>query len=125
MAHKILIIDDNAMNRKLFGFLLKKAGYEVLEAEDGKQGIELAKKVIPGLILMDIQMPGMDGMTALKAIREIEATGEIPVIALTSYAMKGDRERFLSEGFVDYISKPIDNEGFLTSIKYTLERCPG
>jgi CheY-like chemotaxis protein len=120
MADKILIIDDNEMSRKLFGFLLKKAGYEVFEAEDGQQGVELARQVIPDLILMDIQMPGMNGITALKVIGAIEDTREVPVIAITSYTMKGDREYFLSEGFVDYISKPIDNEVFLTSIKNTL-----
>jgi len=122
---KILIIDDNAMNRKLFCFLLKKAGHELFEAEDGKQGVERAKTVIPTLILMDIQLPDMDGVAALRALREYEATGHIPVIAITSYAMKGDRERFLSEGFVDYISKPIDNEVFLASVKTTLDRCCG
>ncbi len=125
MADKVLIIDDNALNRKLFGFLLKKAGYDVFEAEDGKQGVERAKEIIPDLILMDIQMPDMDGIAALKAIREAEAAGKIPVIAVTSYAMKGDRERFLSEGFVDYISKPIDNDAFLGSVKTTLERYHG
>ncbi len=125
MAEKILIIDDNAMNRKLFGFLLKKAGYDVFEAEDGKQGVERAKEIIPGLILMDIQMPDMDGITALKALREQEPLKSIPVIAITSYAMKGDRERFLSEGFVDYISKPIDTETFLISVRTTLERYHG
>jgi two-component system cell cycle response regulator DivK len=122
---KILIIDDNAMNRKLFRFLLKKAGYDVFEAENGRQGAERAKEIIPGLILMDIQMPDMDGIATLKVIRETEAASKIPVIAITSYAMKGDRERFLSEGFVDYISKPIDNDIFLTSIKTTLERYHG
>lgn len=125
MAHKILVIDDNAMNRKLFGFLLKNAGCEVFEAEDGRQGLERAKTVAPALILMDIQMPDMDGISALKALRENEATGSIPVIAITSYAMKGDRERFLSEGFIDYISKPIDNEAFLASVKIALDRCCG
>jgi CheY-like chemotaxis protein len=125
MGHKILVIDDNAMNRKLFGFLLKNAGYEVFDAEDGRQGVALAAKIIPALILMDIQMPGMDGIAALKAIREQEPLRNIPVIAITSYAMKGDRERLLSEGFVDYISKPIDNDVFLASIKNTLERYYG
>ena len=125
MAHKILIIDDNAMNRKLFGFLLKKTGYEVFEAENGRQGIALATEIIPGLILMDIQMPDMDGITALKIIREQSTLRTIPVIAVTSFAMKGDRERLLSEGFVDYISKPIDSDVFLTSIKNTLERYHG
>lgn len=122
---KILVIDDNMMNRKLFNFLLKKAGHDVFEAEDGRQGVERAKTVMPTLILMDIQMPDMDGVTALKAIREHAATAGIPVIAITSYAMKGDRERFLSEGFVDYLSKPIDNEVFLASVKTALDRCCG
>lgn len=120
MADKILIIDDNAINCKLFGFLLQKAGYEVFEAEDGQQGIELAKKVIPDLILMDIQMPGMDGVATLKALGGIELLREIPVIAITSYTMKGDREYFLSQGFVDYLSNPIDRELFLASIKNIL-----
>lgn len=118
----ILVIDDCATNRKLFRFLLKKAGYEVIEAEDGRQGIELAQAVIPRLILMDIQMPHMDGIAALKAILAIEATREIPMIAITSYAMQGDRERFLAEGFVDYLSKPIDSAGFLTAIKNIIEK---
>ena len=117
----ILVIDDCAINRKLFGFLLKKAGYEVMEAEDGRQGIELAQAVIPRLILMDIQMPNMDGSAALKALLVIEATREIPVIAITSHAMQGDRERLLAEGFADYLSKPIDSTGFLTTINNILE----
>ena len=125
MAETILIVDDHAMNRKLFRVLLEKSGYEVVEAEDGKEGFDLAKKVIPSLILMDIQMPGMDGITALKAIREMDATREIPVIALTSYAMQGDRERFLAEGFVDYISKPIDGKLFLATVRNTLAQYHG
>jgi len=120
MPEKILVIDDNKMNRQLFGFLLNKLGYDVHEAEDGDSGFELAKQVIPSLILMDIQMPGRDGSEALKALREIEATRKIPVIAITSYAMKGDRERFLAEGFIDYISKPIDNRSFISSVKAAL-----
>jgi len=125
MGHKILIVDDNAMNRKLFGFLLKRAGYEVFEAEDGRQGVGRAAEIIPDLILMDIQMPDMDGISALKAIRELAATREIPVIAITSYAMKGDRDRLLSEGFVGYISKPIDNETFVTSVITALDSFHG
>jgi CheY-like chemotaxis protein len=93
-------------------------------ASTGREGIDrVAGAGEPfDAVLMDIQMPDMDGITALKAIREQEPLRSIPVIAITSYAMKGDRERLLSKGFVDYISKPIDNEVFLTSIKYTLER---
>ncbi|HCC54300.1 MAG TPA: hypothetical protein DEQ20_05155 [Desulfobulbaceae bacterium] len=117
----ILVIDDCATNRKLFGFLLKKVGYEVMEAEDGKQGVERAQQVIPRLILMDIQMPHMDGITALHAMQASEATKKIPVIAITSHAMQGDRERLLAEGFADYLSKPIDSTGFLTTINNILE----
>lgn len=122
MAKKILIIDDNAMNRKLFRQVLIKAGYDILEADDGKQGVELSKQSLPDLILMDIQLVEMDGIAALKAIREIEATRRIPIIAVTAYALKGDRERFLAAGFDEYISKPIDNQAFLESIKTMLER---
>lgn len=125
MVDTILIVDDNAMNLKLVRVLLEKAGYKVIEAKNGEQSVELAKKVIPDLILMDIQMPVMDGTTALNAILEIETTRDIPVIALTSYAMKGDQERFLSEGFVGYISKPIDIKMFVTLIENIMKQYHG
>lgn len=125
MAKKILVIDDNKINRKLFRFLLEQAGYEVFDAEDGAAGARLAGEIIPHLVIMDVQMPVMDGITALKTIHDNIATSTIPVIASTSYAMKGDRERFMAEGFVDYIAKPVDNASFLSSIKITLERYYG
>ncbi len=114
--NKILIVDDNEMNRKLFRSLLQKNGFETIEAEDGAAGSKMAKEHLPSLILMDIQMPVIDGLTALKAIRAAPETASIPIIALTSYAMKGDKEKFLAEGFDGYISKPIDKSAFITAI---------
>ncbi len=126
MAKKILIIDDNKMNRKLFRFLLEKAGYEVFDAGDGEAGVRLAVDIIPHLVILDVKMPGgMDGIAVLKALRENNSTSAVPVIVATSNSMKGDRERFLAEGFVDYIAKPIDNALFLSSVKITLERYYG
>jgi two-component system cell cycle response regulator DivK len=117
MAKKILIIDDNEKNRKLARVLLLHNGYETIEAEDGKQGIEQAKKHLPDLILMDIQMPVMDGLEATKKLRADEQTKNIPIIAITSYAMKGDREKIVEKGFDAYIPKPIDIDGFIEQIK--------
>ncbi len=121
MERKILVIDDDTMNRKLFRVLLQKEGYEVFEAGDGAAGTGLAREVLPHLVLMDIQMPLMDGLAALKALRADEATRSIPVIAITSCAMKGDRERLMADGFADYMSKPIDKDAFMRSVKTTLE----
>jgi two-component system cell cycle response regulator DivK len=114
---KILIVDDDAKTRKLLRAVLQNSGYEIIEAENGEQGIKLAKENIPVLILMDIEMPVMDGMSAFKVIRADESTKNIPVIALTSYAMKGDKEKFLAEGFDNYISKPIDVKEFMKIVK--------
>jgi len=114
---KILIVEDNLQNLKLFRVLIESAGYECLVAIDGEAGIEIACREIPDLILMDIQMPRMDGITALHKLRREDCTKEIPVIALTSYAMKGDRERFLGEGFDDYLEKPIDKNRFMGMIR--------
>lgn len=105
---KVLIVDDNEKNLKLLRIILNKNGHEVSEALNGKEGLSAAKENIPHLILMDIQMPVMDGVSALKLLRSDEAIKHVPVIALTSYAMKGDRERFIGEGFDDYIAKPIN-----------------
>lgn len=105
---KILIADDNEMNRSLMFALLQRSGHEVLEAADGAHAVRLAKEHIPDLIIMDIQMPVLDGVTALRMLRADESAKKIPVIAVTSYAMKGDKERFLNAGFDSYISKPIN-----------------
>jgi CheY-like chemotaxis protein len=118
----ILVIDDNERNIKLFTLLLGSSGYEILTARNGEDGVERAKERLPDLILMDVQMPAMDGITALGLLQADERTKNIPVVAVTSYAMKGDRERLLAFGFVDYISKPIRAKDFLSAVKATVER---
>jgi two-component system cell cycle response regulator DivK len=117
---RILIVEDNERNLKLFRSLLNSQGYETIEAWDGEEGVKLAKEQKPDLILMDIQMPVMDGIAATRILKKDPETKDIPVIALTSYAMEGDRERFLSEGFVEYISKPIKVNEFLEVIRRCL-----
>lgn len=113
---KILIIDDNEKNRKLFKVILESHGYETIEADNGKEGIRLARESQHHLVLMDIQMPGMDGIEATKILKSEDETAGIPVIAATSYAMKGDREKFLAAGFTDYVSKPVNVNEFISMI---------
>ena len=112
-----LVIEDNKDNMKLITFILEKNGYSTIRAEDGKTGIELALKEKPDFILLDIQLPDMDGQDVLKEIRKSEADGEIPVIAVTSYAMSGDRERLLEAGCNGYIEKPIDPVNIMNQIR--------
>ena len=107
-AERILIIEDNVRNLKLVRDVLQFHGYATLEAETGEAGIALAREQQPALILMDIQLPGMDGRATLKVLKADGDTQHIPVVALTSFAMKGDRESLLAEGFDDYMAKPID-----------------
>lgn len=114
---RILVIEDNETNIYLVGFILKKNGLEVIEARSGEEGVELAIKEKPNLILMDIQLPGIDGLEATRRIRELEADGEIPIIALTSYVMAGDRKKALKAGCTGYIEKPINPETFITEIE--------
>lgn len=109
---KILIVDDNQMNMELVSDLLEVNGFQVLQAGDASAGIDLARKERPDLILMDIQLPGMDGLQATRILKEDMATREIPVVALTAHAMKGDEENVLKAGCVGYISKPIDTRAF-------------
>jgi two-component system cell cycle response regulator DivK len=103
MAKTILIVEDEPRNLKLLRDLLQRFGYLTLEATDGEQGVELAKASIPDLILMDIMMPKIDGLEATRMIKADTRTKHIPVIALTSFAMKGDRERTLEAGCDAYI----------------------
>jgi len=119
---KILIADDNEMNRSLMFALLQRNGYEVLEAADGAQAVKFAKEHIPDLIIMDIQMPVLDGVTALRMLRADESTKTMPVIAITSYAMKGDREKFLKAGFDSYISKPINTKEVISMIEQYIKK---
>ena len=114
---RILVVEDNEANLYLIRFMLEKSGYEVIEAREGAAGVELAIKEKPDLIIMDIQLPDMDGLEATKRIRASEADSDIPIIALTSFAMAGDRERALAAGCTGYIEKPINPETFIAEIE--------
>jgi two-component system cell cycle response regulator DivK len=117
---KILVIEDTPQNLKLFRVIIEFQGHQCLTAGDGAAGVAMARQALPDLILMDIQMPKLDGISALHLLRQGDETRDIPVIALTSYAMKGDRERFLAEGFNDYIAKPINKDDLVAMIqRYT------
>jgi len=108
MAPRILVVEDNEKNLVLMRDVLSYFGYEVLEARDGHECIDMAVEHCPGLILMDIQMPVMSGVDAMKNLRMRVETKDIKILAVTSLAMQGDRERLLGEGFDGYIQKPID-----------------
>ena len=118
---KILVVEDNEINMYLSCRILKSSGYEVIEARSGEEGVELAIKEKPDLIIMDIQLPGIDGYEATKRLRKSEADGEIPIIALTSYAMAGDRKKAIKAGCTGYIEKPINPETFISETKKFLE----
>ncbi|MDZ4163547.1 MAG: response regulator [Smithellaceae bacterium] len=120
MSYKILVVEDNPQNRMLLRDVLLFHGFETMEAENGQQGLEMARKFKPDLILMDIQMPLMDGVTAGKILKEDAATRGIKLIALTSFAMMGDRERFTEAGFDGYISKPVDTRALSDMIREML-----
>ena len=114
---KILVVEDNEINMYLSCRILKSSGYEVIEARSGEEGVELAIKEKPDLIIMDIQLPGIDGLETTKRIRESQADGEIPIIALTSYAMAGDKKKALKAGCTGYVEKPINPDTLLGEIK--------
>ena len=117
MANKtVLVIEDNEMNMKLVRSLLQLGKYSVLEAMDAENGILQARENHPDLILMDIQLPGMDGLTATRVIKKDPAMKDITVVALTSYAMQGDEEKAKDAGCSGYISKPIDTRSFLETL---------
>ena len=106
----ILIVEDNLKNLKLIRDILQFRGYTTLEAETGEVALTLARERLPALILMDVQLPGMDGREATKALKADPSTQKIPVIAMTAFAMKGDRESLLADGFDGYIAKPINTK---------------
>lgn len=113
---RILVVDDDPYNLKLFVEILEAGGYEVINASNGESGVRAAREHHPDLILLDIQMPVMTGTEACKILKSDPETKDIPVIALTAYAMAGDREHFLSLGFDGYIPKPIDLTEFLKTV---------
>lgn len=121
MPKKILIIEDNEKNRRMVRDVLKYHGYEVLEAENGDVGIRTAREHKPGLIFMDVQMPVMDGITAISILKNDPETRDIKIIAVTSFAMMGDREKILAAGADDYISKPVNTRELPARVKQFLK----
>ena len=122
MGRVILIVEDDPTNLKLIRDLLQIKGYTTLEATDGKQGVDMARAKMPDLILMDIQMPVMDGFEATSILKADPVTKSITIVALTAFAMQGDREKCIEAGFNDYITKPLDTRAFMTKIKEYLEK---
>ena len=117
MSHTILVVEDDHLNMKLMRSILALGHYQILEAGEAETGLELAAQHHPDLILMDIQLPGLDGLSATRRLKQTPALANIPVIALTGLAMDGDRENALAAGCDDYISKPINTRTFLASIR--------
>jgi len=124
MRRKILVIEDNEQNLYLITFILEKAGHNVVQARDGREGIGLAVRVAPALILLDIQLPEMDGFAVAGELKRNPSSADIPIVAVTSRAMVGDRERALAAGCVGYIEKPIDPDTFVDQVERFLPSRP-
>lgn len=120
MSQRVLLIEDNEQNRYLATFLLERNGFTVVAASDGLRGIELAATTAPAIILLDIQLPAMDGYAIARALRQNSALAAVPIIAVTSYAMPGDREKAVAAGCDGYIEKPIDPDRFVDEIRQFL-----
>lgn len=121
MKKNILVIEDNEQNMYLVNFILEKNGYQVFQAFNGVEGISLAHREHIDLILLDIQLPIMDGYTVARELRKIEKLTDTPIVAVTSYAMPGDRENALAAGCTGYIEKPIDPDTFMTQVEQYLQ----
>lgn len=122
MSNTLLIIEDNMQNLYLMRFLLEKNGFDIISAENGREGIEKALKHKPLAILLDIQLPEMDGYAVAAELKKHGELKDIPIIAVTSYAMVGDREQILAAGATGYIEKPIDPDNFVEEIKQYLQK---
>ncbi|MDY6906096.1 MAG: response regulator [Thermodesulfobacteriota bacterium] len=120
MHNRLLIIEDNEQNAYLMRFLLEKNGFDIIEARDGKTGIDQALRHRPDAILLDIQLPEMDGYAVAGQLKQNKVLQDTPIIAVTSYAMAGDRERILGAGADGYIEKPIDPDTFVAEIRQYL-----
>lgn len=125
MKRKVLLVEDNPQNRYLITFLLEKSGYEVVIAEDGEEAVEAVPQHLPDVILMDVQLPKIDGYEATRRIKSDERFSAIPVLALTAHSMKGDRAKALEAGCDDYITKPVDIDVLLRRIEEVLTPQPG
>ena len=121
MPEKILIIEDNPVNMELATDLLEVAGYEVQQAASAEEGIALARSEMPDLILMDLSLPGMDGLSATRHLCADDSTAQIPIVVLTANAMKGDEARARQAGASGYVAKPIDTRAFPEQIKSFLK----
>jgi CheY-like chemotaxis protein len=121
-GNRILVVEDNERNLKLVRDVLQYAGYDVIAASSGEQGVALARERVPDLVLMDLQLPEMDGAEALRLLRDDPLTREIPVVAVTAFAMKDDRERALDAGFDSYIEKPISVRALPEQVRGFLDR---
>jgi two-component system, cell cycle response regulator DivK len=121
-GEQVLVVEDNEKNMKLFRDVLQATGYRTLEATTGEQAVELATEHAPDLVLMDIQLPDIDGVDAFGRLRTDERTASIPVLALTAQAMHGDRERFLAAGFDGYLSKPVNVVELVAAVR---QHCDG
>lgn len=119
---KILVVEDNPKNMYLICFIIGRMGHIAVRAETGEEGVDLALREMPDLILMDIQLPGIDGQEATRRIRSSDAGREIPIVAITSFAMAGDRERLMEAGCTGYIEKPINPETIIKDISSFLEK---
>jgi two-component system cell cycle response regulator DivK len=124
-GERILVVEDNAKNMKLFRDVLNATGYRTIEATSGSQAVDMASEHRPDLVLMDIQLPDLDGVQALQRLRADGRTSEIPVLALTAQAMQGDRERFLAAGFDGYLSKPVNVRELLGVVRAQCDRLAG
>lgn len=125
MAKTILVIEDNQQNMYLTTFILEKHGHEVIQAWDGRQGIEAAMQNTPELILLDIQLPEMDGYAVAASLKANPLLAKVPIVAVTSYAMAGDKERILAAGCNGYIEKPINPETFIEQLSIFLKQPAG
>lgn len=122
-GRKILVVEDNDMNMQLVEFLLEEGGYDIVKAASGEEALAITRDSengTPDLILMDIHLPGMDGLSVVRAMKTDHRTARIPILALTAHAMRGDKDRFLEAGCDGYISKPIDVKTFISAIEQYL-----
>ena len=117
MCARILVVEDNPTNLELLDYLLKSTGHEVLAATDGEMALELARREAPELIICDIQIPTLDGFGVARELKADAALRHIPLVAITAFAMVGDRERMLAGGFDGYVSKPIDPQVFISQME--------
>lgn len=122
---RVLVVEDNLSNTYLIDFILSRSGYTVIKAGTGEEAVSLAAREKPDLVLMDIQLPGIDGLETTRRIRRAETGDRIPIVALTSFAMTGDRERALAAGCTGYIEKPINPDTFLQEVEAYLPAARG